>query len=172
MTDGKNHSIIHTPADFAGYGDAIKITCDPPEEAHKTWVKEQGVCTNQGPQVQLSMMLHSLRKEASALLCEAVQAFKVVFSVAVDFLVHIICFLHIQHILHITNTILHCLQLELMMAKRVTTGRLLITGQVFLFPSEPIAGSKETRIQILKSKAVVMLVFESTFGTEPRFAVF
>jgi hypothetical protein len=28
---------------------------------------------NQGPQAQLSMMLHSLHKEASALLCEAVQ---------------------------------------------------------------------------------------------------
>lgn len=73
MADGKNHSIIHTPTDFARYGDAINFSCDPPEEAHKTWVKEQGVCTNQGPQVQLSMMLHSLRKEASALLCEAVQ---------------------------------------------------------------------------------------------------
>ena len=75
MADGKpeNRSIIHTPTDIARYGDAINFSCDPPEEAHKTWVEEEGVCTNQGPQVQLSMMLYSLRKEASALLCEAVQ---------------------------------------------------------------------------------------------------
>ena len=59
--------------DVARYCDAINVSCDAPEEAHKLWVKEQGVCTNQGPQAQLSMMLHSLHKEASALLCEAVQ---------------------------------------------------------------------------------------------------
>jgi hypothetical protein len=47
--------------------------CDGPEEEHKLWVKEQGACTNQGPQAQLSMKLHSLHEEASALLCEAVQ---------------------------------------------------------------------------------------------------
>ena len=73
MADGKNHSIIHTPTDITRYCDVVNFSCDPPEEAHKTWVKKQGVCTNQGPQVQLSMMLHSLRKEASSLLCEAVQ---------------------------------------------------------------------------------------------------
>jgi len=73
MATGKNHSIRHTPGDVARYCDAINISCDAPEEAHKLWVKEQGVCTNQGPQAQLSMMLHSLHKEASALLCEAVQ---------------------------------------------------------------------------------------------------
>ena len=73
MATGKNHSIIHTPGDVGRYCDAINVSCDPPENAHKIWVKEQGGGTNQGPQAQLSMMLHSLRKEASALLCEAVQ---------------------------------------------------------------------------------------------------
>ena len=77
MATGKNHSIIHTPGhgpgDVGRYGDAINVSCDPPEDAHKIWAKEQGGGTNQGPQAQLSMMLHSLRKEASALLCEAVQ---------------------------------------------------------------------------------------------------
>jgi hypothetical protein len=73
MATGKNHSIRHTPGDVARYCDAINISCDAPEEAHKLWVKEQGACTNQGPQAQLTMMLHSLHKEASALLCEAVQ---------------------------------------------------------------------------------------------------
>ncbi len=73
MATGKNHSIRHTPGDVERYCDAINVGCDAPEEAHKFWVKEQGVCTNQGPQAQLSMMLHSLCKEASALLCKAVQ---------------------------------------------------------------------------------------------------
>ena len=73
MATGKNHSIKHTPGDVARYCDAINISCEAPEEAHKDWVKKQGVCTNQGPEVQLSMMLHTLRKEASSLLCEAVQ---------------------------------------------------------------------------------------------------
>ena len=121
------------------------------------------------PRFSWSMMLHSLRKEASALLCEAVQGSYLYFC---RFLVHIMFILHILHFLHITYNILHCLQLALMKAMRVTTGLLLITGLVFLFPSEPITGSKETRIQILKYKAVIMLAFESTFGTEPRFAVF
>ena len=73
MATGKNHSIIHTPGDVGRYCNAINVSCDPPEDAHKIWVKEQAGGTNQGPQAQLSMMLHSLRKEASALLCEAVQ---------------------------------------------------------------------------------------------------
>ncbi len=73
MATGKNHSTRHTPGDVARYCDAINVSCDAPEEAHKLWVKEQGVCTNQGPQAQLSMMLHSLHKETNALLCEAVQ---------------------------------------------------------------------------------------------------
>ena len=63
MATGKNHSMLHTPGDVARYCDAINVSCDTPEEAHKIWVKKQGVCTNQGPQAQLSMMLHSLHKE-------------------------------------------------------------------------------------------------------------
>ena len=73
MATGKNHSILHTSGDVARYCDAINTPYDPPETAHKKWVKEQGVCTNQGDQVQLSMMIHSLHKEASSLLCKAVQ---------------------------------------------------------------------------------------------------
>ncbi len=73
MATGKNHSILHHSGDVARYCDYINTSCDPPETAHKKWVKEQGVCTNQGDQVQLSMMLHSLHKEARSLLCEALQ---------------------------------------------------------------------------------------------------
>ncbi len=64
MATGKNHIIVHTPGDVTLYCDAINISCDSSEEAHKTWVKEQDLCTNQGPQVQLSMMLHSLHNRA------------------------------------------------------------------------------------------------------------
>ncbi len=35
--------------------------------------EQQGLKTNQGPEVQLTMMRHSLCKECSAILCEAVQ---------------------------------------------------------------------------------------------------
>ena len=73
MATGKNHSIQHTPGDVARCCDAINVSCEAPETAHKKWVKEQGVCTNQGEQVQLSMMLHSFHKEASSFVCEGVQ---------------------------------------------------------------------------------------------------
>jgi hypothetical protein len=59
--------------DIAKYGDPINMSCDAPEDGHKFWVKEPGGNTNQGPEAALSMMMHSLRKEASALLCEGVQ---------------------------------------------------------------------------------------------------
>jgi hypothetical protein len=73
MATGKNHSIRHTPTDVVNYWDAINVSCEAPETAHKDWVKSQGDCTNQGPHVQLTMMMHSIRKEAAALLCEGVQ---------------------------------------------------------------------------------------------------
>ena len=73
MATGKNHSIKHTPGDVGRYCDAINVSCDPPEDAHKIWVKKQAGGTNHGPQAQRCMMLRSLRKEASALLGEAVQ---------------------------------------------------------------------------------------------------
>jgi hypothetical protein len=55
------------------WGDPENMSCETPETGHKEWVKKQGGKTNQGPQVQLSMMKHTLRKEASALLVEAIQ---------------------------------------------------------------------------------------------------
>ncbi len=73
MAKGKNHSIKHTPVDVVLYGDAINVSCEAPDIAHKNWVKGlQGDCINQGPNFQMTMMLHSLRKD-SAMLCEGVQ---------------------------------------------------------------------------------------------------
>ncbi len=54
--------------------DYINTSAEAPYKGHKTWVKQQGLKTNQGSEVQLTLMQHSLRKECSALLCEAVQA--------------------------------------------------------------------------------------------------
>ncbi len=52
--------------------DAINVSCEAPETAYKDWGKEQGDYIHQGPHAQLTMMLHSLSKEASVLLCEGV----------------------------------------------------------------------------------------------------
>jgi hypothetical protein len=46
---------------------------EAPEEAHKKWIKEQGGKTNQGASSEVTMMRHSLRKEAAALCCEGIQ---------------------------------------------------------------------------------------------------
>ena len=64
----------HTPNDVARFCDYINSSAEAAEKGHKKWVKQQGLKTNQGPEVQLTMMQHSLRKECGALLCEAVQA--------------------------------------------------------------------------------------------------
>jgi hypothetical protein len=107
MATGKNHSIQHNPGDVARYCDAINTSCDPPENAHKKWVKEQGVCTNQGDQVQLTMMIHSLHKEASALLCEGVQGKPLhicKFIIFLIFCIHSIL-LHILHIIMINPSV-------------------------------------------------------------------
>jgi hypothetical protein len=73
METEKNHSLKHAPNDIAKWGDSVNTSCEGPETGHKEWVKKQGGKTNQGPAVSLSMVQHTLRKEASALLCEAVQ---------------------------------------------------------------------------------------------------
>ena len=74
MATEKVHSVKHTPNDVTRYCDSINTSAEAPEKGHKKWVKQQGLKTNQGPEVSLTMMQHSLRKECSALLCEAVQA--------------------------------------------------------------------------------------------------
>jgi hypothetical protein len=69
MHNAKNHSIKHGAGDVSKYADIINMSCEAPEDGHKFWIKELGGITNQGPQAALTMMNHSLRKEASALLC-------------------------------------------------------------------------------------------------------
>jgi hypothetical protein len=73
MHNEKNHSIVHVSGDIARWGDIINMSCGAPETGNKFWIKEQEGCTNQGPATALAMMNHSLRKEASELLCEAAQ---------------------------------------------------------------------------------------------------
>ena len=61
------HSIEHTPNDIARWGDTDNMNVEAAElrVAHKHWIKQQGGKTNQGPAVQKSMMIHTLRKEAA-----------------------------------------------------------------------------------------------------------
>ena len=73
MGTEKVHSVIHSPNDVARFCHYLNFCCEAPEKGHRMWVGQQGEKTNQGPEVQLTMMIHSLRKEASAVLCEAVQ---------------------------------------------------------------------------------------------------
>ena len=73
MATEKVHCIIHCPNEILRFCHYLNFCCEAPEKGHKIWVGQQGEKTNQGPEVQLTMMLHSLRKESSALLCEAVQ---------------------------------------------------------------------------------------------------
>ncbi len=73
MHNEKNHRIKHGAGDVAKYADIINMSCEAPEDGHKFWIKEPGGNTNQGPEAAFSTMHHSLRKEASALLCEGVQ---------------------------------------------------------------------------------------------------
>ncbi len=69
----KVHSVIHFPKDVARFCHYLNYSCEAPEKSHKIWVGQQEEKTNQGPESQKSMMLHSLRKEKSSLLCEAMR---------------------------------------------------------------------------------------------------
>ena len=73
MHNEKNHSIVHGGGDIAKWADLINMSAEAPETGHKFWIKEPGGNTNQGPKAALTMMNHMLNKEASQLLCEAVQ---------------------------------------------------------------------------------------------------
>ena len=74
MDTEKVHSLKHCAVEIANYANPINTSCDGPEGGHKLWVKAQGGNTNQGPSMSLSMMQQCVHKEASQLLCEAVQA--------------------------------------------------------------------------------------------------
>ncbi len=73
MHNEKNHSINHGVGDAAEYADIINMSCEPPEDGHKFWIRDPAGNTNQGPEAALTMMNHSLQKDASALLWEDVQ---------------------------------------------------------------------------------------------------
>jgi hypothetical protein len=85
--NSKGYSIIHTPNDVAWICHYLNTCCEAPESGHKKYVKQQGLKTNQGPEVQLTMMLHSLGKECSAILCEAVQG---AFNLSRDKLIYLL----------------------------------------------------------------------------------
>ena len=74
MLNEKNHSILHCGETIGNWGDSINMSGEAPETGHKKWIKEQRGQTNQKDSSQVTMMTHSLRKEAAADLCEAMQA--------------------------------------------------------------------------------------------------
>ena len=71
MDTEKVHSIRHCHIDVTNYANPINCSCDGPEGGHKTWVHDQGLRTNQGTSSAKTLMTHSLNKEASQLLCDA-----------------------------------------------------------------------------------------------------
>ena len=76
MDTEKVHSIKHCHVDsndVTNYANPINCSCDAPEGGHKKWVHEQGLKTNQGPSAAKTLMTHSLNKEASQLLCDAMR---------------------------------------------------------------------------------------------------
>ena len=73
MDTEKVHSIRHCHVDITNWANPLNCCCDGPEGGHKTWVHEQGLKTNQDSSSAKTLMTHSLNKEASQLLCEAVR---------------------------------------------------------------------------------------------------
>ena len=71
MDTEKVHSIKHCHIDVTNFANPINCSCDGPEGGHKTWVHQQGLKTNQGATSAKTLMTHSLNKEASQLLCDA-----------------------------------------------------------------------------------------------------
>ena len=89
---GKMHSIKYASKDIARWGDTDNTNVEAPELAHKNWIKQQGGKTNQGPAQQKSMMIHTLRKEASALCCEAVQGlYCIIGKICIKHVIYIKC---------------------------------------------------------------------------------
>jgi hypothetical protein len=74
MDTEKVHGIKHCGIEITSVSNPLNASCDGPEAGHKLWIKGQGGNTNQGPGASLTMMRHSIYKQASQLLCEAVDA--------------------------------------------------------------------------------------------------
>jgi hypothetical protein len=69
----KAHSVKHCHVDVTNYANPINCCCNGPEGGHKTWVHQQGLHTNRGASSAQTMMTHSLNKEASQRLCDAMR---------------------------------------------------------------------------------------------------
>ncbi len=73
MDTEKVHGIKHCHVDVLNWANLINSSCDGPEAGHKTWIHQQGLKTNQGASSAKTLMTHSLNKEASQLLCDAMK---------------------------------------------------------------------------------------------------
>ena len=72
MGTDKVHFMIHAASEIMKWGSLINCSAETVETTHKTWVKEQGANTNQGPSAAKTMMKNSARKIASMELSQAV----------------------------------------------------------------------------------------------------
>jgi hypothetical protein len=73
MDTEKVHSIKYCHIDVTNFTNLMNCCCDGPEGGHKTWVHQQGLRTNNGSTSAQTLMTHTLNKEASELLCEAMR---------------------------------------------------------------------------------------------------
>jgi hypothetical protein len=69
----KVHSIKHCHLDVINFANPINCCCNGPAGGHRKWVHQQELKTNQGSTSAKTMMTHSLNKEASLLLCDAME---------------------------------------------------------------------------------------------------
>ena len=127
--------MVHPGDDVANFGDSINFSAEAPETAHKKWIKEQGGNTNQGDSSKFTMMNHCRRKEAAALLCEAVQGVYQILTDSYKFL----------QILTYSYVFLRILQVVPTMKTRdakMISGSREVQGLERMFLCVQIAGSK------------------------------
>ena len=166
MENEKMHSMVHSGNDVANFGDSINFSAEAPETAHKKWIKEQGGNTNQGDSSKFTMMNHCRRKEAAALLCEAVQGVYQILTDSYKFL----------QILTYSYVFLRILQVVPTMETRdakMISGSREVQGQERMFLCVQIAGSKALQrmtVPLVKLNVTVLLIAisDATYGNGQR----
>jgi len=73
MDTEKVHSIQHCGIEITSLANPLNASAKGPEGGHTLWIRGHGANTKHGPEAARTMLQHSVKKEASQLLCEAVQ---------------------------------------------------------------------------------------------------
>jgi hypothetical protein len=125
-----NHSIKSIPTDLVSYCNAIDVACEALETAHKDWFNRQGVCTNQGPCVQFTMMLHTRRQHCAV--WRSSRQFTTYFT-HFTYLSYCAYSLYLTYCTYQGNELV-CFQQKLTMARMKTTGISMITPTSKVYP--------------------------------------